>query len=110
MGDPALLAGTGATPARPGDIISLYGSGFGPVVDKVDTGALISAAHNLANTVTLKFGGLTAAVKYAGLVGAGLVQLNVEVPQLADGDQSVTGSIGGVALRGNAFITVQARP
>ena len=30
VGDPALLAGIGATPARPGEIVSLYGSGFGP--------------------------------------------------------------------------------
>jgi uncharacterized protein (TIGR03437 family) len=110
VGDPALLAGMGAAPARPGDIISLYGSGFGPVVDKTDIGGLIPAPQNLANTATLKIGGLNATVKYAGLVGSGLVQLNVEVPKLADGDQSVTGSIGGVTLQGNTLITVQARP
>ena len=80
------------------------------MVGNADTGALISTAHNLANTATLKIGGLNATVKYAGLVGSGLVQLNVEIPKLADGDQPVTGSIGGVTLRGNTLVTVQTRP
>jgi uncharacterized protein (TIGR03437 family) len=110
VGDPALLAGLAATPARPGEVVSLYGSGFGPVVGNADMGAAISNAQNLANAVTLKIGGVNATVKFAGLVGAGLVQLNVEVPKLADGDQPVTGSIGGVPLRNNPFITVQSRP
>jgi uncharacterized protein (TIGR03437 family) len=108
VGDPALLAGMGAMPARPGEIISLYGSGFGPVMDKTDIGGLIPAPQNLANTAALRIGGLNATVKYAGLVGSGLVQLNVEMPKLADGDQPVTGSIGGVTLQGNTLITVQA--
>jgi uncharacterized protein (TIGR03437 family) len=110
VGDPAVITGIGATPARPGEIISLFGSGFGPVAGDAEIGALISKAHSLANTPTLEIGGLNARVDYAGLVGSGLVQLNVEIPKLADGDQPVTGRIAGVPLRGNTLVTVQTRP
>jgi len=113
VGDPAVLPGIGATPARPGEIISLFGTGFGLGAGNTDIGALIQTPQALANGgLQIRIGEVIASVKFAGLVGSGLVQLNVEVPKLADGDQEVGGAIAATVLRTwpSPFITVQARP
>jgi uncharacterized protein (TIGR03437 family) len=113
VGDPAVLPGIGATPARPGEIISLFGTGFGLGAGNADIGALVQTPQALANGgLQIRIGDVIASVKYAGLVGSGLVQLNVEVPTLADGDQQVGGAIAATVLRTSPwpFITVQTRP
>ena len=111
VGDAAVLPGIGATPARPGEIISLYGSGFGTPTGDPDPGVALQAPQTLANAITLqiRIGGVIAPVKYAGLVSAGLVQINVEVPQLPDGDQQVQGAFAGTLIRNKPYVTVQAQ-
>jgi uncharacterized protein (TIGR03437 family) len=49
-----------------------------------------------------------AEVLFAGLSAAGLYQFNVTVPAtLADGDQAVVASIGGVQTQDGAFLAIQ---
>lgn len=43
----------------------------------------------------IRIGSLEANVSFAGLAGAGLYQFNVEVPELAAGEYTVTAEIGG---------------
>jgi uncharacterized protein (TIGR03437 family) len=57
--------------------------------------------------LTLKIGGLPASVQFAGLIGAGLYQFNVAVPDVPAGDQAVVAEIGGVASQSGKFITVE---
>jgi uncharacterized protein (TIGR03437 family) len=45
---------------------------------------------------------------YAGLVEAGLYQLNVTVPNIPDGDAAVVAQIGGVQTPTGVLITVQS--
>jgi uncharacterized protein (TIGR03437 family) len=44
---------------------------------------------------------------FAGLVGAGLYQLNVIVPNAGSGDQPLQASVGGTMTQSNIFITLQ---
>jgi uncharacterized protein (TIGR03437 family) len=107
IGQPELLPGVPARPARPADLISLYGTGFGPTNPPGQTGWLVTTAYPLANGVTLTIGGSPAPVSYAGLTMTGLDQLNIQVPDLPDGDYVVTASVcGGVAQPG-IYLTVQ---
>jgi uncharacterized protein (TIGR03437 family) len=62
---------TSATPAKPGEVIILWGTGFGPANPAVPAGQVFSGANPLANTVTVTIGGQTAAVDFAGVLGAG---------------------------------------
>jgi uncharacterized protein (TIGR03437 family) len=71
---------TTAAPAKPGEVIVLWGTGFGPSNPFVPAGQVFSGANPLANRVAVTIGGQTAAVDFAGIVGAGLVQINVHVP------------------------------
>jgi uncharacterized protein (TIGR03437 family) len=70
----------GATPAKPGEVITLWGTGFGPANPSVPSGQVFTGSSQLANTVNVAIGGQLATVEFAGVVGARLVQINVQVP------------------------------
>jgi uncharacterized protein (TIGR03437 family) len=101
------------TPAKPGETIVLYGTGFGPADGAAASGQLTSAVANITTPLTVTIGGTPAAVLFSGLIPpfAALYQFNVQVPQsLAAGDQAVVVQIGGVTSRNDStccFITVQ---
>ncbi|MBV8817271.1 MAG: hypothetical protein JO022_02870, partial [Acidobacteriaceae bacterium] len=102
IGKPGLFASApnSTTPAKPGEVVVLYGSGFGATNPVEPPGMLVSAIANLSTDVQMTIGGITAKVDFAGLIPgyAGLYQFNVEVPAAApDGDQPVVAKINGVA-------------
>ena len=110
LGKPNLFSGLATTPARPGEVILLFGVGFGPTNPAVEAGRI---ANNIASTtspVTVRVGETTAEVSYAGLSpgSSSLYQLNVKIPDsAAAGDLPVTAEINGVRTQDNIFITVQ---
>jgi uncharacterized protein (TIGR03437 family) len=91
-----------SSPANPGEVIILWGTGFGPATTPTPAGQVILSSSPLANPVTVSIGGQLAAVDFAGVVGAGLVQINVHVPRLPDGDAAVVATIGGIATQSSA--------
>jgi uncharacterized protein (TIGR03437 family) len=108
VGKPNLLPGVVTQPAAPGEIIQMYGTGFGPTSPLLPTSQLVSTAAALATLPQVTIGGVAASVEYAGLVGAGLYQLNVTVPaSLSSGDALVVATIGGVQSQAKVSITVQ---
>src|ERR1039458_9202097 len=107
LGAPGLIAGVTTTPAQPGEIILLYGTGFGPTNPALPTANLVTTAEPLTNKVTLTIGGVTANVQFAGLVESGLYQFNVTVPSLPSGDGPVVATIGGVSTQTGVSIMVQ---
>jgi len=100
-----------ARPAKPGDIILLFGTGFGPTDPPVPAGEVFTGAADLANEVEIRFGEIRAEVPFAGLSGAGLNQFNVRVPEgLQGGDVQVVAEIAGFRTQEDAFITVEGTP
>lgn len=104
----------GGRPAKPGEVVTLYGTGFGDTNPSVPAGQLAAAAAKLTNPITVTIGGTTLSapdVQYAGLSpGAisGLYQFNVKVPSsAADGDLLVTIAIGGFQTQPGVTIPVQ---
>jgi uncharacterized protein (TIGR03437 family) len=57
--------------------------------------------------VQIAIGGQAAAVQYSGLVQSGLYQFNVTVPNLPNGDATVTATIGGVPTQTGVSLTVE---
>ena len=87
---------TAATPAKQGEVIILWGSGFGPANPARPGREVFSGANALANTVTVAIGGQTAAVDFAGVVVLDSVQINVHVPSsISNGDADVVATVGG---------------
>jgi len=107
VGAANLLPGVTTTPAKPGETILLYGTGFGPTNPPLPTAQLVTAAEPLANSVQISIGGLAATASFAGLVSPGLYQFNVTVPNLPNGDAAVLATIGGVATETGLSVTVQ---
>jgi uncharacterized protein (TIGR03437 family) len=90
---------TPASPAQPGEVIILWGTGFGPASPAVPAGKVFNGANPLANTATATIGGQSAPIDFAGVVGAGLVQINVHVPNISNGDAPVVVTVGGASTQ-----------
>jgi uncharacterized protein (TIGR03437 family) len=97
-----------ARPGRPGDVILLYCTGFGPTTPAVPSGEVFSGTAPLSDPskLTIRIGDAAAEVQFAGLTGVGLYQFNVVVPDLPDGDHAVLAEIGGEKSQASKFITV----
>jgi uncharacterized protein (TIGR03437 family) len=98
------------SPAKPGEVIVLYGTGFGPTSPPTPAGIIVSTANPLASpsALSIAFNDTPAEVAFAGVTGAGLYQFNLAVPAtLANGDALVIATINSVQTQSGAFIPVQ---
>ena len=91
---------TGQNPARPGDVITFYGVGFGPVTPSPATGALAgSSPPSVMNpNPIISISSHNATVLFAGLSpgSVGLYQFNVVVPTgVGIGDLPALINVGG---------------
>ena len=93
------------TAAAPGQVVTLYITGAGPVSPSVSTGAAPAAGTSLADlpapvgTVVVTVGGVKAALDFVGIPtwSVGVVQINYTIPAQAPlGSQPVLVSVGGV--------------
>ena len=98
-----------ATAARPGEIVVLWGSGFGQTYPPMAAGVVLSAPAWLADAagVAVTIGGQPALVNYAGMSMAGVYQLNVTVPDLPDGDHPVTAVASGRSTNASVLLPVR---
>ena len=92
--------GTTTIPAKPGEVIILWGTGFGPTTPTAPTGVAIpvSPTFNTASPVTFTIAGAPAPVYGTALASgyAGLYQVVVTLPaSLLNGDYTVIASING---------------
>jgi uncharacterized protein (TIGR03437 family) len=101
-----------SAPAKPGEVIILYATGFGPTTPPTPSGQLVTTAYPVVNlsAITLTIGGSPAQVPlWAGITEAGLWQMNIQVPQGASsGDAAVVAQIGGKSTQSNVFLSIQA--
>ena len=92
------IPGTVTVPAKPGDILILWGTGFGPTSPLAPMGTVIppGTIYNSANPVSVTIGGRTAVVYGAALTpgAAGLYQVAIQVPpSLPDGDYNLVATV-----------------
>jgi uncharacterized protein (TIGR03437 family) len=105
------IAGLATIPAKPGETILLWGTGFGPTTPVAPAGVMIpyGASYRTANGVAVTVGGVAASVSGAALApgGAGLYQVTIQIPALPDGDYPVIATVGGAQSPASALVTVQ---
>ncbi len=95
-------------PAKPGETIVLFGTGFGTTNPGVSSGVVFSGAASVVDKPSVLIGGVSATVAFAGLTGAGLYQLNVVVPDgVPDGDQPLVVGTGGVQTQSGVSLAIQ---
>ena len=100
-------------PAKPGQIITLYGTGFGPTNPVIPDGLVTDKVYNLNPAPMINIGNAPASVGFAALTPgfAQVYQFNVTIPANApDGDLQIFAQTGGVTSPNTSaccFITVK---
>jgi uncharacterized protein (TIGR03437 family) len=104
------ISGLTSRPAVPGDIVVIYGVGFGPVTPAIPAGQLVQEANTLAYSFQALIGGVAAQAVYDGLAPSytGLYQFNITVPSVAaSGAVPLTFTVDGVNGAQTLYIAVQ---
>jgi len=106
------FAGVTTVAAKPGDVIILWGTGFGATSPVAPPGAETpsNTTYNTATKVSVKVGTESATVYGAALAPgyAGLYQVAIQIPaSLANGDYPVVATISGAQSPSTTLITVQ---
>lgn len=96
-------------PAQPGEVLLLFGTGFGPTNPAVSAGQIVNGAAPLTDLsqLRLRIAGAPATVQFGGIVAAGEYQFNVVVPAVADGDQAIVADIGGVSSQSGLLFPIK---
>jgi len=94
------FAGAATVPAKPGEVLILWATGFGPTMPAAPSGVSVPASggYSTATSPTVTINNTPAVVYGAALApgSAGLYQIAIQVPNtLADGDWPLQASIGG---------------
>ena len=94
--------GLNSRPAKAGDLIILYGIGFGDVTPAILPGIIVGQSNTLVNPVTVSFGTTkVTTIDYQGLAGnyCGLYEFFIHVPTgLANGDYQINVTQNGTAV------------
>jgi uncharacterized protein (TIGR03437 family) len=104
------IPGVSSRPAKPGETITLYGVGFGPVNPNILAGKLVTASNSLSNSLQILFGNTPATLSYSGLEpgDTGIYKFNVTVPEVPDNIATpLTFNLGGVAGMQTLYVAVQ---
>jgi uncharacterized protein (TIGR03437 family) len=111
----AVKAGTfaGATtiPAKPGEVLILWATGFGPTMPAAPSGVPVpgNGGYPTASSPIIAVNNTAAIVYGAALApgSAGLYQIAIQVPStLTDGDWPIQATIGGVASAAGTILSV----
>jgi len=94
-------------PVKAGEVLELFGVGFGPTNPAVPAGQVFNGQAPTVNPVTVTIGGVRATVTFAGLTAAGLYQINVTVPNAGRGDMALQATVNGVQTQPGPVVTIQ---
>jgi uncharacterized protein (TIGR03437 family) len=106
------IGGVATVPAAPGDVLILWGTGFGPTNPAATPGQEVppSGLYSTANQVTVSIGDIDATV-YSSVLSpgfAGLYQIAIQVPTSApNGDLPIIATVNGVSSPATTLLTVQ---
>ena len=107
LANPSL--GTAYVPAKPGDILILWATGFGPTDLTQAPGVITTGTHNVSQPVTVMVGGSPANVIGAALSPglAGVYQIAIQLPNsLPSGDVLLKASVGGFNTPDNVYLFI----
>jgi uncharacterized protein (TIGR03437 family) len=94
--------------AKAGDVVELFGVGFGPTNPAVQAGHAYSAAAPTTNPVQIQINNTNVTPSFSGISGAGLYQINLTIPSgLGTGDQPLIATVGGVQAQSFVVIALQ---
>jgi len=105
VGPPNVVSGVATQPASPGEVILLFGTGFGPTNPTVAAGQVAGSPVQPAQAVTATVGGVPASV-VAYLIYPGVYQFNVTVPNVPAGDAPLVLSVAGSRTQDGLMLAI----
>ncbi len=108
---PGTFAGLATLAAKPGDVLVLWGTGFGPTNPAAPVGVQVpsTTTYNVASPVTVTINNVNATY-YGGALAPGfaaLYQIAIQVPtSMPDGTWPIVASIGGVQSTNTVMLVV----
>lgn len=106
IGPVALFRTVETRPARAREAIQLFGNGFGPTDPPTLVDELVFDVRTLVAQPVVRIGGVPADVLFAGIVGSGLVQINLVVPDLPPGEYRLEVFVDGRPLEDVADLAI----
>jgi uncharacterized protein (TIGR03437 family) len=94
-------------PVKPGETILIYGTGFGATDPVTPPELFVVGAPPLKSQPVIRFGEVQANIQFGGMIGSGLYQFNVAVPNVPDGDVPLVAQIGSTSSSNIVYISVQ---
>ncbi len=108
VGPTGTSLGYSTVAAKAGDVVELFGVGFGPTTPTVHAGQAFSGAAATTNSVILSINDQVVFPTFAGLSSAGLYQVNFVVPAgLGTGDVPLGATVGGAATQNGVVLSLQ---
>jgi uncharacterized protein (TIGR03437 family) len=104
------ITGVPSHPATAGDVLTIYGVGFGPVSGGLTAGTLVTQQNSLITPIQFTFGATAATLSYSGLAPSltGLYQFNVVVPKVAANSATeISFTLGGAKSTQTLYIATQ---
>jgi uncharacterized protein (TIGR03437 family) len=93
--------------AQTGDVVALFGLGFGPTSPSVPAGKPFSGAAPITSAFSLYLNGVSIEPTFVGLSSAGLYQVNLIVPPgIGEGDVPVSAIVGGMQTQPGLFFSL----
>ena len=108
VGPVNLIQGANFRPAKPGDVVTVYAVGCGVTEPASPSGVVVSALRTPKAAPRVTIGQAQANVAVAMSPGSiGLCQLNVTIPNTANGDNPIEFTLDGTPTGQGLQITVQ---
>lgn len=103
-----MFPGAASRPVQAGETISVFLSGLGTNTNPpVPAGLVPTTDSVLLDAVSVKIGGTSATVSFAGMVGAGLYQVNLVAPSVGTGNQTFVLTVDAVSTQAGVLVSVQ---
>jgi uncharacterized protein (TIGR03437 family) len=97
--------------ASPGDLVEIFGVGFGPTNPVVHAGNPFSGSAPITNNLGLYINNAIITPVYVGMSGAGVYQINVIIPPgLGEGDVSIQAWVAGYPTQPNVWLSLNGGP
>ena len=97
-------------PVKSGDIVELFGVGFGPTDPPIPSGKVLPPGQfgTATSPVTVLINGVAVTPSFAGITEAGLFQINLTIPPaLGTGDLTIVAMVGGMQTQNGLLIAAQ---
>jgi uncharacterized protein (TIGR03437 family) len=97
-------------PVKAGDIVELFGVGFGPTDPPIPAGAVVPPGQygTATSPVTMLINGIAVTPSFVGITEAGTFQINLTIPPaLGTGDLTIVALVGGMQTPNLVLISAQ---